>query len=41
MDVPVTRKLFGDESILSLTNEAIEADPNKRGRGNMTKCVVS
>ena len=41
MDVPVTQKLFGDASILTLTNEAIEADPNRRGKGNMTKCVVS
>jgi hypothetical protein len=37
MDVPVNRRLFEQDSILTLTNAAIEADPNARGLGNMTR----
>jgi hypothetical protein len=37
MDVPVNKKLYDQDSILTLTNKAISADVNRRGEGNMTR----
>lgn len=37
MDVPVDRRFNDHDSVLSLTNTSIMADPNKRGDGNMSR----